>query len=144
MKLSDKNILVFKMKKIIITISLCLIFIVISCKEDKVVEPVLFTISGSVENESGEKISTDIFLISEDTLKTKSNTDGSFIFENVSEGEYNLSIVPLDYLRFDTVITVTQNINLKIKLNNVPNLGKPEPPTNFRVESISETQIKIL
>jgi len=108
------------MKKIIITISLCLIFIVISCKEDKIVEPILFTISGIVENENGEKISTEIFLISDDTLTAKSKTDGSFIFENLPAGEYKLLISisnnAYSYNNFDTLFSVSTDTFLKINI----------------------------
>jgi hypothetical protein len=130
------------MRKLIFTIIIALLLI--SCKEDKVVEPALFSVSGIVENENGDKISTDLFLISADTLTTKSKTDGSFIFENITEGEYKLIILPEEYLSLDTVVIVSQNINLTLKLQNKPNLSKPEAPTNFRVESISETEMKIL
>lgn len=127
---------------IIISIFLCLF--IISCKEDKIVELALFTISGVVENENGEKISADLFLIAQDTLKIRSNSEGTFIFENLSEGEYSLTIIAENFLNFDSTFTVSKNLDLQIVLSKIPNTSKPELPTNFRIESISETEMKIL
>jgi hypothetical protein len=102
------------MRKMIFTIIIALLFI--SCKEDEIVEPALFTISGTVENENGDKISTKVFLISDDTLSSISSSDGSFIFENIPKDEYSIFIDDQNYAIYDTIFTLLNNLSINIVL----------------------------
>lgn len=129
------------MKKLFFILILLLIYF--ACSEKKITEPSLFTVSGIIEFDNVNESSISILLIYDDTLETKASPEGSFTFENVPEGEYSLHIENISYVPYDTVFTITEDIFISIKLERYPDIRIPDAPTDFNIQSISDTELEI-